>query len=266
MGIGALEQMTWRADDRPPARVRVRPVGVLGLALLLAGLVLAGYIGWQFVGTNVVSHHRQSQLREHVRKEWAAAGGSTDSAVGTGRTASNSHHRNAAGAPAAGQADPAGQTDQARRHAMLADAIALIRIPRFGADYEMPVVDGVSEDALASGVGWFDQTARPGQVGNFALAGHRITHGQPFSQFPDLRAGDKVVVETKDFIYTYVLDDSGTDLEVADTDGWVLDSVPGHPGAQPRQALITLTTCAELFHTDERSVVFGHLVDTERKD
>ena len=29
--------------------------------------------------------------------------------------------------------------------------------------------------------------------------------------------------------------------------------------------LITLTTCAELFHTDDRMIAFGHLVDTEVK-
>ena len=29
--------------------------------------------------------------------------------------------------------------------------------------------------------------------------------------------------------------------------------------------LITLTTCAELFHTDDRMVAFGHLVSAESK-
>jgi sortase A len=31
---------------------------------------------------------------------------------------------------------------------------------------------------------------------------------------------------------------------------------------RPGQKLITLTTCAELFHTDNRMIAFGHLVDT----
>ena len=51
--------------------------------------------------------------------------------------------------------------------------------------------------------------------------------------------------------------------------GWVLDDVPQNPDAggvqppsqDPGQRLITLTTCSELFHTDDRLVAFGHLVD-----
>ncbi len=32
----------------------------------------------------------------------------------------------------------------------------------------------------------------------------------------------------------------------------------------PARSCITLTTCAELFHTDNRMIAFGHLVDTDR--
>jgi sortase A len=43
---------------------------------------------------------------------------------------------------------------------------------------------------------------------------------------------------------------------------------PDPDGVQPTDdlRLITLTTCAELFHTDNRMIAFGHLVDTDRKD
>ena len=36
-------------------------------------------------------------------------------------------------------------------------------------------------------------------------------------------------------------------------------------GRRPTEALITLTTCAELFHTSDRLVAFGHLVRTNPK-
>ncbi|MFP5282231.1 MAG: sortase domain-bontaining protein [Actinomycetes bacterium] len=55
-------------------------------------------------------------------------------------------------------------------------------------------------------MGHYPSTAGPGQVGNFALAGHRITHGQPFARLLELDRGDKVVVETRDAVYTYVLE------------------------------------------------------------
>jgi sortase A len=35
------------------------------------------------------------------------------------------------------------------------------------------------------------------------------------------------------------------------------------PSQEEGQRLLTLTTCAELFHTDDRMVAFGHLVETE---
>ena len=49
------------------------------------------------------------------------------------------------------------------------------------------------------------------------------------------------------------------------TDTWVIDPVPGKPELNPTSALITLTTCPDLFHSSKRSVGFGHLVRTERK-
>jgi sortase A len=41
--------------------------------------------------------------------------------------------------------------------------------------------------------------------------------------------------------------------------------MPSLPSTRPREALITLTTCSELFHTDNRMVAFGHLVTTTPK-
>jgi sortase A len=124
----------------------------------------------------------------------------------------------------------------------------------------------VRPDDLAQGLGHYPGTALPGQVGNFAIAGHRVTHGEPFRDFPELRPGDKVEVETSDAVYTYRLTSDPDNLVVQPQDTWVLDPIPGKPeGTPPDQARITLTTCAELFHTSDRMIAFGRLVDTERK-
>jgi sortase A len=80
-----------------------------------------------------------------------------------------------------------------------------------------------------------------------------------------------VIVETRDAIHTYRLDTNPNDLIVTFEDIWVVDPLPTNPdgGVQPRQEpgqrLITLTTCSELFHTDNRMIAFGHLVETEKK-
>ena len=60
-------------------------------------------------------------------------------------------------------------------------------MPRFGADYARPVVEGAARPVLAHGVGHYAGTAEPGEVGNFAVAGHRTTYGKPFNEIDTLR-------------------------------------------------------------------------------
>lgn len=142
--------------------------------------------------------------------------------------------------------------------------LALLRIPDFGADFEVPIVVGVEPADLRKGVGWHADTAEPGAIGNFAIAGHRGARG-PFVPLPDLQPGAQVIVETRDAIYTYILDNRPADLRVLNTETWVIDPVPGSPGVKPTQARITLYTCSELFHSPWRTVAFGHLVSTVPK-
>lgn len=215
-------------------RVRARRGAAfyLGLGLVLAGLALLAYVAWQFLGTNVVSERKQRSLVEKTEQTWRVA---------------PSPELTDDGAALPGTAD------------------ALIRIPRFGRDYVMPVQEGVSERVLAEGYGHFAHSAEPGQKGNYALAAHRVTHGQPLRDMPDLRPGDTVVVETREATYTYALDTDPNDLVVTFRDVWVVDPRPVNPDPSGVQApdderLITLTTCAELFHTDNRMIAFGHLV------
>ncbi len=47
---------------------------------------------------------------------------------------------------------------------------------------------------MQKGLGHYSGTARPGDTGNFAAAGHRRTYGDPFKDFPELSPGDAVVV------------------------------------------------------------------------
>ncbi|HET7690725.1 MAG TPA: class E sortase [Nocardioidaceae bacterium] len=212
----------------------------LGLVLVIVGLVLVGYFAWQFYGTNIVAKQKQEKNVEQLTALWEKGDPATPSAED-------------------------GEIS-------IGEASALIRIPAFGKDYVMPVLEGTSDDVLAQGFAHFEQSANPGQVGNYALAAHRITHGEPLRRMPELRPGDKVLVETRRAIYTYELDTDPNDLVVPFTAGWVVDEFPVNPDAggvtpDPRgsKRLITLTTCSELFHTDNRLIAFGHLVDVEQK-
>lgn len=198
-----------------------------GIALILLGLSLLGYVAWEFWGTTWVSHRHRDQAVTQLHRAWHSGDASVSTRWGR--------------------------------------ASAIVRIPRFGSSYAVPVLEGTSASVLATGLGHFTGTAGPGQVGNYVLAGHRVTHGEPLRHLPDLRVGDKVIVETRTDTYTYRLTSAGDALVVPFTAGWVTDPLPRNPsdGVQPAQRpgqrLITLTTCSELFHTDNRMVAFGVL-------
>lgn len=203
----------------------------VGGTLIVVGLSLLAYVAWQFWGTNWVSHRKQQEIVE----KWE-----------TGK------------APVLSV--PEG------------DVGAVVRIPEFGDDYAVPVLEGTSKKVLAAGYGHFEGSADPGEVGNYALAGHRVTHGEPLRRMPELEIGDEVIVETRNAIYHYELISGGEDLRVTFRDGWVVDPLPKNPkrgGVQPEQEpgqrLLTLTTCAELFHTDDRLIAFAVLTSTEKK-
>ena len=168
----------------------------LGLVMLVAGLSLLGYVGWQFWGTNWTSHRQQQAVTQNLEKEWSLPGSTLKKQP---------------------QFVPQGK------------ASALIRIPAFGRKYVVPVLEGTSTDVLAQGFGHFDHTAHPGQVGNYALAAHRVTHGEPLRRMPELRPGDKVIVETVSATYTYRLDTNPNSLIVPFTGVWVLAPVPKNP-------------------------------------
>lgn len=205
---------------RPPRRPRHRVAAAVGATLILAGVAVLLYFAWQYFGTNIVSKHRQAEIKSNLKIDW---GKGIDS-----------------------------------------DAIGLLRVERFGDDYEVPIVKGFGKAALARGVGWDTKSADPGEIGNFAIAGHRVTHGEPFSKFPKLKRGDLVEVETRRNIFTYKLRNSGTSITVPFTTSWPLWRVPD-PEARnerPTRAVLTMLTCSELFHTDNRNVVIGDLVDT----
>ncbi len=134
--------------------------------------------------------------------------------------------------------------------------------PRIG--LTAPVAEGTGKGGVLDRgyVGHYTRTAQAGQAGNFALAGHRNTHGEPFRRIDRLRRGDRITVETRDAVYTYTVDKSLA--RTAPSDSGVIAPVPrsgittsagyGEPGYY-----LTLTTCTPEFSSRYRLVVWGKL-------
>ncbi|MFS4097478.1 class E sortase, partial [Streptomyces sp. AF1A] len=141
-------------------------------------------------------------------------------------------------------------------------AYAVLSIARLR--LRVPVAEGVSKaGVLDKGyVGHYPGTQQPGQAGNFALAGHRNTHGEPFRYLPRLRRGDEIEVETRTATYTYDVDQILP--RTFALDAGVVRPVPRslvRPGYGYREPghYLTLTTCTPEFTSRYRMVVWGRL-------
>lgn len=216
--------------------------GVLGELLVTAGVLVLGFVAWQVWGTGVATAHSQDALRGQLREQFSHGG------------AAPRGGRSGPGAPAGSSVRPGPPVaPPPEGHALLR-----LRIARIGVDWV--VVEGVALHDLAEGPGHYPESVMPGQVGNFAVAGHRTTHGAPFFRIGELHAGDTVTAQVVGSTYTYRV----TSREVVSpTDVGVVAPVPDRPGVAPTQRLLTLTSCNPQYSARQRIVVHAVLVSTE---
>lgn len=128
------------------------------------------------------------------------------------------------------------------------DAIARLYIPRL--DKHWVVVQGVAPADIKHAPGHYPDSAMPGKLGNFSVAGHRAK--AMFWDLDKLKPGDKIFVEDKEFFYEYVITETKIVLPNAVE---VVAPVPGKPGEKPKDAMLTLTTCNPKWDNYERLIV-----------
>ena len=230
-----------------PIRTFVRGIGQTFITLGLVLLLLAAYEVWF---TDLVNHRTQKDLTTALQNQWDNG---DDPTVGT--------------APA--------RPGEKVRSIPLGEGFALIYIPDFGTDYVFTVVEGTGADQLNKGPGHYVDTPLPGEIGNVAIAGHRVGKGSPFLNLDKLKAGSAIVIRTKSFWYTYrvvggpggnadavsVLGFPGREI-VDPSDVGVIAPVPDKPGAKPTQRVLTLTTCHPKFTARQRMVIHAELEGT----
>ena len=217
-----------------PAR---RAVGVVGELLITAGLVVALFLAWQLWWTDVAAGSAQDDAVARLEQSFEDPTVRPTPGTPTGTP----------GTPSATRASVA---------PTLGEATAIIRIPRFGKDYAKPVYEGTEREVLDRGVGHYVSSAQPGELGNYALAGHRVTYGRPFNRIAELRPGDRIDIQTAAGHVVYIVQDSQV---VTPDRGEVIAPVPGRPGARPTQAWLTMTSCHPEYSARERYVVHALL-------
>ncbi|CAM5448998.1 class E sortase [Streptomyces griseorubiginosus] len=138
---------------------------------------------------------------------------------------------------------------------------AIMYIPRLGFTWNKPVLEGTEVGTLKKGLGHYANTAQLGQEGNFAVAGHRRTYGDPFKDFPRLRRGDAVVLTDGTTWFTYRIDKGP--YKTVPTDIEVIDPVPRTSGYTRPGRYLTLTTCDPEWGHSHRLIVWAHLDSTQ---
>lgn len=219
-------------DAAAPRRPGRTAVLVLGEALVTVAVVAGLFLVWQLWWVN---------LEAATAHQEAVA----EMAQGFGGPLLPTEDADSPGEPAVTQAPDHGQ------------GVGIVYIPRFGPEYSRPMVEGTSPEVLDTlGLGHYEGSAMPGQVGNFALAGHRQTNGKVLDLIHTLTAGDRIHVRTAAGYYTYVVE---TRKIVAPDRTAVLAPDPQDPGTDPTRRLLTLTTCHPRYGDTERYVVHATL-------
>ncbi|MFG2573528.1 class E sortase [Streptomyces sp. NPDC048481] len=138
---------------------------------------------------------------------------------------------------------------------------AVMYIPRLGFTWNKPVLEGTAAGTLKKGLGHYRGTARLGGTGNFSVAGHRRTYGDPFKDFPELRRGDAVVLTDGTTWFTYRIDKGPYKTVPSDVE--VIDAVPRKSGYTRPGRYLTLTTCDPEWGHSHRLIVWAHLDSTQ---
>ncbi|MFE0775776.1 class E sortase [Streptomyces sp. NPDC058861] len=223
-----------RVEARRAAREAKESVGVVasrivGELFITLGVVMLLFVTYQLWWTNVLAGQETDQAKERIEDTWAKGGG---------------EDRPGAFEPGEG--------------------FAIMYIPKL--DVVVPVAEGIDKTkVLDKGmVGHYAEgglkTAMPSdKQGNFAVAGHRNTHGEPFRYINRLKPGDPIVVETRNAYYTYEM--ASILPQTPPSNVSVIQPVPKGSGFTEPGRYITLTTCTPEFTSTYRMIVWGRLLE-----
>ncbi|MFH9858763.1 class E sortase [Streptomyces sp. NPDC017202] len=221
-----------RVEARRQARARKPSAAVVasravGEVFITTGVLMLLFVTYQLWWTNVRAHAQADKEASSLQDDWASG-------------------RRNPGTFSPGQ------------------GFAILHIPKL--DVVVPIAEGISnKKVLDKGmVGHYGEdalkTAMPdAKTGNFGLAGHRNTHGEPFRYINRLQPGDAIVVETQDEYYVYKM---ASMLPVTSPSNVsVLEPVPPGSGFTGPGRYITLTTCTPEFTSKYRLIVWGKMVE-----
>ncbi|TGB08680.1 class E sortase [Streptomyces sp. MZ04] len=221
-----------RVEARRAERARKPSAGTVisrgvGELFITIGVLMLLFVTYQLWWTNIRAHQQANGAANDLQEEWAKGKGKP-------------------GAFEPGQ------------------GFALLHIPRL--DVVVPIAEGIDKSGVLDRgmVGHYNEggtkTPMPdAKQGNFAIAGHRNTHGEPFRYINQLEPGDPIVVETQDKYFVYKMASILPQTSPGNTS--VIGPVPPGSGFTKPGRYITLTTCTPEFTSKYRMIVWGKMVE-----
>lgn len=232
------------ARPRGPRRGRWAVIaGGCGEVLVTLGVVLLLFVAWELWWTNIDADRTQSDLASRTLQDFGGEPAEPQPGPSDPAQASAAD-RDRYGTPPPTRPDGQG-------------IFGVLYVPRFGDGYARPISEGVGTDVLDHlGIGHYPRTQLPGEPGNFAVAGHRQTHGQVFWDIDKLTGGDYLYVQTRQGYYAYRYRDTEV---VAPSESSVLLPVPHEPDGTAKASLLTMTSCDPPFSTRMRIIAYAEL-------
>ncbi|MBA2945353.1 class E sortase [Streptomyces himalayensis] len=213
-----------RARKPSPAVLASR---ALGEVFITTGVLMLLFVTYQLWWTNIRAHQQTDDAAHTLKDDWA-----------------NGKRNPGVFEPGQG--------------------FAIMHIPKL--DVVVPIAEGIDKQTVLDRgmAGHYGKdsipTAMPSaKTGNFGVAGHRNTHGEPFRYINRLQPGDPIVVETQDAYYVYKMASILPVTSPKNTS--VLDPIPPGSGFTKPGRYITLTTCTPEFTSTYRMIVWGKMVE-----
>ncbi|MEU9118583.1 class E sortase [Streptomyces sp. NPDC048506] len=214
-----------RAAKESPSLIASRALGEVFITL---GVLMLLFVTYQLWWTNVMAEEEAGGAATTLQHEWDKGGGE-------------------------------------KKNLAVGERFGIMYIPKL--DVKAPIAEGIDKHSVLDHgmIGHYDKssgvkTAMPwDKKGNFAVAAHRNTHGEPFRYINKLTKGDKIVVETKSAYYTYEMESILPQTSPSNVS--VIGPVPPGSGFTGPGRYITLTTCTPEFTSTFRMIVWGKMVD-----
>jgi sortase A len=219
-----------------------RAIGISGELLMTAGMFVLLFLGWHVWFNDLVQGAAQDKASASLSQQWQI--------TASGQTEFDRARGTSDGAFVAAK-PPIMKTVKA------AEGFANLIIPRFGERYVRTIAETVDVATVlnntATSVGHYPTSNRLGELGNFAIAGHRTTYGAAFGWVDNLRVGDRIYIETKKGWYTYRF----RNMEfVYASQVAVINPVP-QTIIEPQERILTITTCHPKLSAAERFVSYA---------